>query len=123
MTKRFWTLGLSALLCAVLVGSVLALDVNGVTRGGVASSFQLIETPRYENSYSIPSGIMVWSHDGSDFWYTDCPDSASYGTVQKIPGYMLLPVSSHIRDNAGWWFVKIAVNCATDSVSYAWTNQ
>ena len=119
--NRYWTLGLSALLCVLLVGSVMALEVNGVTRGKVPSGFRTIETPRYISSHSLPNGVMLWSEDGSDFWYNDWSDSTTLGITHRIPGYQLMPVFGKFLDSSGRWFAKISVNCATDSVDYAWT--
>ena len=122
MTKRFWTLGLAALLCLVMVAVAIGVTVNGKTTGVVASGFQEITSTRFANASSLPTGFMAWSMDSSSFWFTDYSDSSTTGTALTMQGKMLLPVGEAFRDDTGKWFFRVSVNCAGDSVSYAWTN-
>jgi hypothetical protein len=132
-----------ALLATLAVGTAVAIDVNSIHTssaewdGARASGNHFIITSLYTSPASVPSGILLWTGDGSDYYMRfvtaegGVVESLGYGGTggQRIPSYFLLPVpaaydSTANGDGTGGivgWKKGLYVTSPTDSLFYRWT--
>jgi len=120
-----------ALVCAVaLAAAVRALEVNSLRPAwGVAPS-ATVTTASYSvlasNPSALPSGIIVFSGAGAEFWYRNWQDLDGDGTwafegvAHGVPGTLTLPRPAAERSGDSL-FVKCELYCASDSLTYIWT--
>lgn len=120
-----------ALIGAVVLATVAgALEINSLrgpgsipsATAGVARLAVLAGT----GGDRLPSGVIAFTGTGDEFWaeYWNDDDGNgtwSWSTPMGVPGSFTLPRPKAERSGDSL-FVKIRFYCATDSVSYIWTD-
>ena len=116
-----------AVVCATVAG---ALEINALRApGNVAPATAGVARLAVlaSNQGGLPSGIIAFTGTGEEFWaeYWNDDDGNgtwSFGTPMGIPGSFTLP-RPNVERSGDSLFVKIRFYCASDSVSYIWTDQ
>ena len=134
-----------ALAAVLLIGpSASAIEVGAVHTsiapfdGARASGSSIwIMTQIVASHYDLPTGIILWTGDGSDYWMRfiigeggeveSLGDSGTGG--QRIPSYFLLPLSAAYDSTANGdgtgghlgYKKGLFVSSPTDSIFYRWT--
>ena len=120
-----------ALIGAVALAAVAtALEINSLrgpgsipaATAGVSRLAVVASSPG-----SLPSGLIAFTGTGDEFWVEfwnddDGNGTWSFGTPMGIPGSFTLP-RPNVERSGDSLFVKARFYCATDSVTYIWTDR
>lgn len=132
--RRLVVLGAFLLAC-VLVLPAMALKVGTIYEAypikvapGSAVVISLAKLDNNTNRRNMPTGIMLFTGDGSEFFVRFKNDWAGSGTwhypaaPEVVPGAATLPLPSYEVDGDSLR-ISVEINAATDTVSGYWTRQ
>lgn len=120
-----------ALIGAVaLAAAAGALEVNSLrpTWGTIATATldSAVYTVHASNPGGLPSGLLVFNGAADEFWMRNWTDQDSLwafeATPHGVPGSSLLPRPAAERRGDSL-YVKVELYCATDTLTYIWTDR
>ena len=120
-----------ALIGAVALAAVAgALEVNALRAPGTiptASVGVARLAVHASNPNGLPGGLIAFTGTGDEFWAEfwnddDGNGTWSFGTPFGVPGSFTLPRPT-VERSGDSLFVKVRFYCATDSVTYIWTDR
>ena len=122
-----------ALIGAVALAAVAtALEINSLrpTWGKIASAVvdSAVYTVHASNPGGLPSGLIVFNGAADEFWVrywedADGDGAWAYQTVAHgVPASLTFPRPS-VERRGDSLYVKVELYCASDSLSYIWTDR